>query len=156
MHILIVEDEKKTAKYLKKGLTESGFVADVSTGGEEGLDLAINREYGLIILDVMLPERDGWSVISRLRSMGRQTPVIFLTARDSVQERVKGLELEADDYLVKPFAFSELPARVRTIIRRGSARQPDILQVADMEIDFIKHRVVRGGTRIFPISIPPP
>ena len=145
MKILIVEDEKKTASYLRKGLSENGFVVDVTANGEDGLHLARSTDYELIILDVMLPERDGWSVVSELRRAGRQTPVLFLTARDAVGDRVKGLNLGADDYLVKPFAFSELLARVRSILRRGPARQTETLKVADLEIDFIRHRASRGG-----------
>ena len=111
MKILIVEDEKKTAAYLCKGLGENGFVVDVASEGEEGLHLACTGAYDLLILDVMLPTRDGWSIITELRRVGKQMPVLFLTARDAVPDRVKGLELGADDYLVKPFAFSELLAR---------------------------------------------
>jgi two-component system copper resistance phosphate regulon response regulator CusR len=148
MRILIIEDEPKTAAYLRKGLAESGFVVDVAEQGEEGLFLATTGEYDLIILDVMLPQRDGWSVLSELRRAGRQTPVLFLTARDAVQDRVKGLELGADDYLVKPFAFSELLARVRSVLRRGPARQPEILRLADLEIDLLRHQARRGGKRL--------
>lgn len=115
MHILIIEDEKKTAAYLQKGLTEQGFTVDVSNDGAEGLLLASTVDYDLIILDVMMPLRDGWSVLQELRQSGKLTPVLFLTARDSVDDRVKGLELGADDYLVKPFAFVELLARIRSI-----------------------------------------
>lgn len=148
MRILIVEDEKKTAAYLQKGLSESGFVVDTANRGDDGLHLAINHTYDLIILDVMLPERDGWSVLGAIRKAGKQTPVLFLTARDAVADRVKGLELGADDYLVKPFAFSELLARVRSILRRGPARQPEILQIADLELDLIRHKAVRAGQRL--------
>ena len=148
MHILIVEDDSKTAAYLRKGLSENGFTVDVAEKGEDGLHLARTGYYDLIILDVMLPERDGWSVIAEVRRSGKQTPVLFLTARDSVQDRVKGLELGADDYLVKPFAFSELLARVRSILRRGSARPPEILRVADLEIDLLRHKAMRGGKRL--------
>jgi two-component system, OmpR family, copper resistance phosphate regulon response regulator CusR len=148
MRILIVEDEKKTAAYLKKGLSESGFVVDVVEQGEDGLHLARTGDYDLIILDVMLPQRDGWSVLTEMRRSGKQTPILFATARDSIQDRVKGLELGADDYLVKPFAFSELLARVRSILRRGPARQPEIVHIADLEIDLIRHRALRGGTRL--------
>ena len=145
MRILVVEDEQKTAAYLKKGLSENGFVVDVAGTGEEGLHLAFSVDYDLVILDVMLPEGDGWSVISGMRAKGRQTPVFFLTARDSVPDRVRGLDLGADDYLVKPFAFSELLARVRSILRRGPARQPEILRAADLEIDLVRHKAKRGG-----------
>ena len=148
MRILIVEDEKKTAAYLKKGLSESGFVVDVAEQGEDGLHLARTGDYDLILLDVMLPQQDGWSVLAEMRRNGKQTPVLFVTARDSIQDRVKGLELGADDYLVKPFAFSELLARVRSILRRGPARQPEIVHIADLEIDLIRHRALRGGTRL--------
>lgn len=145
MHVLIIEDEKKTAAYLKKGLSEHGFSVDVCHGGADGLDATRNRPYDLVILDVMLPERDGWSVLSEMRHGGNSTPVLFLTARDSVQDRVKGLELGADDYLVKPFAFSELLARMRTILRRGPSRQQEQLHVADLEIDFLRNRASRAG-----------
>lgn len=148
MRILIVEDEKKTAAYVKKGLSESGFVVDVAEQGEDGLHLARTGDYDLIILDVMLPQRDGWSVLTEIRRSGKQTPILFVTARDSIQDRVKGLELGADDYLVKPFAFSELLARVRSIIRRGPARQPETLRIADLEIDLVRHRALRSGKRL--------
>lgn len=146
--ILVVEDEKKTAAYLRKGLLEQGYVIDLAENGEDGLELARSSDYDLIILDVMLPKRDGWSVISELRRCGKQTPVLFLTARDAIQERVKGLEMGADDYLVKPFAFSELLARVRTILRRGPARQPEKLRIADLEIDPARHKAMRAGKRL--------
>lgn len=148
MRILIVEDERKTADYLKKGLSENGFVADAVHTGDDGLHLALNDYYDLIVLDVMLPGRDGWSVLGTMRRVGRQTPVLFLTARDGVADRVQGLELGADDYLVKPFAFSEFLARVRSILRRGPGRQPEILRVADLELDLVRHKAARGGQRL--------
>jgi two-component system, OmpR family, copper resistance phosphate regulon response regulator CusR len=148
MRVLVVEDEAKTAGYLHKGLTEHGFVVDCASGGDHGLRLALAGEYQLIILDVMLPGRDGWSVLEELRRAGRQVAVLFLTARDAVGERVKGLELGADDYLVKPFAFSELLARVRSILRRSPPRQPEQLQVEDLEIDLTSHRATRGDDRL--------
>ncbi len=148
MKILVVEDEKKAAAYLRKGLAENGFAVDVAPGGEDGLHLALTGEHDLVILDVMLPGRDGWSVLSELRRSGKQTPVLFLTAKDAVQDRVKGLELGADDYLVKPFAFSELLARVRSILRRGPARKPETIRHADLEIDLVRHRALRGGSRL--------
>ncbi len=148
MRILVLEDEPKTASYLRNGLTENGFVVDVSDRGEDGLHAALTGEYQLVILDVMLPERDGWSVLSSLRAAGRSTPVLFLTARDTVQDRVKGLELGADDYLVKPFAFSELLARVRSVLRRGPARQSEVLRYGDLEVDTTRHHAFRDGRRL--------
>jgi two-component system copper resistance phosphate regulon response regulator CusR len=148
MKLLIIEDEAKTAAYLKKGLSEHGFVVDTSENGELGLELAQQTDYGLVILDVMLPGCDGWAVLSRFRSAGNQIPVLMLTARDAIEDRVKGLNLGADDYLVKPFAFSELLARVRTLLRRGPARQPEVLRLADLEIEVAKQRANRGGKRL--------
>ncbi len=148
MRILIVEDEVKTADYLRKGLSESGFVADVARRGEDGLHLAMTEYYDLIVLDVQLPGRDGWSILQSLRRAGRQAPVLFLTASDTVADRVKGLDLGADDYLVKPFAFSELLARVRSILRRGPARQPEVLRVLDLELDLPHHKAARAGQRL--------
>ena len=148
MRLLIVEDEKKTAQYLNKGLSEHGFIVDIAHNGEDGFHLAQTGNYALIILDIMLPDRDGWSIIRELRRSGKITPIIFLTARDSVDDRVKGLELGADDYLVKPFAFSELLARIRTILRRGPDRQPETIRIADMEIDFLRHKATRRGKRL--------
>ena len=147
MRILIVEDEPKTGDYLKKGLGESGFTADLARSGPDGLHLALEHDYDLVILDVMLPGMDGWAVLQRLRER-KQTPVLFLTARDEIADRVRGLELGADDYLIKPFAFAELLARVRTLRRRGPVREPEILQVADLAIDMLRHRVTRAGARI--------
>jgi two-component system copper resistance phosphate regulon response regulator CusR len=148
MRILVVEDEPKTGNYLKQGLTEASFVVDLMRDGEDGLHAATTGEYDLIVLDVMLPGRDGWSVLHALRAAGNNVPVLFLTARDQVDDRVKGLELGADDYLVKPFAFSELLARVRTLLRRGKTKEPEVLRVADMELDLFRRRVVRSGKRI--------
>ncbi len=145
MKVLVVEDESKTATYLKRGLEENGFIVDVAEGGEDGAHFAQTQPYELIILDVMLPGRDGWSVVTDLRRRGVVTPILFLTARDAVRDRVKGLELGADDYLVKPFAFSELLARMRSILRRGPARQSTVLRVADLEIDIARHRAQRAG-----------
>jgi two-component system copper resistance phosphate regulon response regulator CusR len=119
MKILVVEDEPKTGNYLKQGLTEAGFVVDLLRDGNDGLHAATTENYDLLVLDIMLPGRDGWSVLRAIREAGITMPVLFLTARDQVDDRVKGLELGADDYLVKPVAFSELLARVRTLLRRG-------------------------------------
>lgn len=150
MKILIVEDEPKTGEYLRQGLNEAGFVADLAANGSDGLHLALHGEYDLVILDVMLPELDGWQVLALLRRRGLEMPVLFLTARDQVEDRVKGLELGADDYLVKPFSFAELLARVRTILRRGRGGGLDsnVLRVADLELDLLRRRVTRGGKRI--------
>jgi two-component system copper resistance phosphate regulon response regulator CusR len=152
MKILLVEDEKKTSAYLCKGLTEHGFAVDVAEDGDEGLRSALTGEYQLLILDVMLPCRDGWSILRELRRAGRDTPVLFLTARDAVRDRVKGLELGADDYLVKPFAFSELLARVRTILRRHPTEPADMLRVDDLEIDVLRQRATRSGV---PLNLTP-
>ena len=150
MKILIVEDEPKTGEYLRQGLNEAGFVADLAANGSDGLHLALHGEYDLVILDVMLPELDGWQVLASLRRRGLDMPVLFLTARDQVEDRVKGLELGADDYLVKPFSFAELLARVRTILRRGRGGGVDsnTLRTADLELDLLRRRVTRGGRRI--------
>ncbi len=149
MRILIVEDEQKTGDYLKQGLTEAGFVTDLASDGVEGLWLAKEGQYELVILDVMLPGLNGWQVIEGMRQAGVDTPVLFLTARDRVKDRVKGLELGADDYLVKPFAFAELLARVRSLTRRGYASlEPTLLQVADLELDLLRRRATRAGKRI--------
>ncbi len=146
MRILIIEDEAKTAAFLRQGLSETGFTVEVASEGDEGLQLALGTENDLLILDVMLPGRDGWSILEALRAGGKHTPVLMLTARDAIEDKVKGLELGADDYLVKPFAFSELLARVRTILRRGPVRQDTILTVADLQLDLPRRRASRAGT----------
>jgi two-component system copper resistance phosphate regulon response regulator CusR len=148
MRILVVEDERKAAAYLAKGLSENGFAVDVAAAGDDGLKLAKSIDFDLIVLDVMLPKLDGWGVLSALREAGKQTPVLFLTARDAVEDRVKGLDLGADDYLIKPFAFSELLARVRTLLRRNPPRSSDLVQVADLEIDVVRRRATRNGQRL--------
>ncbi|MCX7241615.1 MAG: heavy metal response regulator transcription factor [Burkholderiales bacterium] len=149
MKILIVEDEPKTGDYLKQGLSESGFVTDLATQGVDGLHLALTGDYDLLVLDVMLPGLNGWQILESLRRAGKTMPVLFLTAKDQVEDRVKGLELGADDYLVKPFAFSELLARVRTLLRRGkSGIEATVLRIADLELDLLRRRVVRAGARI--------
>src|SRR5437773_7741110 len=135
MRILLIEDEKKTAAYLAKGLGEAGFQVTTASDGEAGLDLALAKTFDLFIIDVMLPKRDGWSIVAALKRKDVHTPILLLTARDSVRDRVKGLELGADDYLVKPFAFSELLARVRSVLRRSSAGQERAnLHIHDLEV----------------------
>ncbi|AUT61497.1 MULTISPECIES: heavy metal response regulator transcription factor [Paraburkholderia] len=147
MRILVIEDEPKTAAYLKKGLEESGYSVEVANDGSHGLILAQEEDYDVIILDVMLPWMDGWTVVKTLRAT-RTTPVLFLTARDDIDDRVRGLELGADDYLVKPFAFVELLARVRTLARRGPPRESELIRIGDLEMDVNRRRVKRGTTRI--------
>jgi two-component system, OmpR family, copper resistance phosphate regulon response regulator CusR len=147
MRILVVEDEPKTSDYLKRGLTENGFVVDVVADGVDAQFYATTGDYQLVILDVGLPRLDGWKVLTEIRTH-KDTPVLFLTARDRIEDRVKGLELGADDYLVKPFAFSELLARVRSILRRGKTTESDVLRIADLELDLPRHRAFRGGRRI--------
>jgi two-component system, OmpR family, copper resistance phosphate regulon response regulator CusR len=147
--ILIVEDEPKTGDYLQQGLSEAGFTVELAVNGTDGLHLASEGDHDLLILDVMLPGMNGWQLLRSLRDKGRQVPVIFLTARDQVEDRVKGLELGADDYLVKPFSFAELLARVRTILRRGrTGIESSTLQVADLEMDLLRRRVMRAGNRV--------
>ncbi len=149
MKILVVEDEPKTGNYLKQGLAEAGFVVDLVRNGEDGLHDALTVNYDLVILDVMLPGIDGWGVLRGIRAAGKEIPVLFLTARDHVDDRVHGLELGADDYLVKPFAFAELLARVRTLLRRGGkSKESEILRAADLELDLIRRRATRSGKRI--------
>lgn len=149
MKILVVEDETKTGNYLKQGLLEAGFIVDLARDGEDGLHDALTVNYDLVILDVMLPGIDGWAVLRGIRAAGKEIPVIFLTARDQIDDRVHGLELGADDYLVKPFAFAELLARVRTLLRRGSkSKESEVLRAADLELDLIRRRATRSGKRI--------
>ena len=148
MRLLVVEDEPKTGEYVRQGLAEAGFVVDLARSGTDGLHQAASLDYDLIVLDINLPGLDGWSVLQRLRATGRTMPVLFLTARDHVEDRVHGLESGADDYLTKPFAFAELLARVRTLLRRGKVAEPEILRAADLELNLTRRRVTRSGTRI--------
>lgn len=148
VRLLIVEDEPKTAAYLRKGFSESGFVVDTAEHGDDGQHLALTGHYDLVVLDVMVPHRDGWCILEKIRQSGQTTPVLMLTARDSVPDRVKGLELGADDYLIKPFAFSELLARVRCLLRRSPGRQPEQIQVADLTLNLVRMRAERAGRRL--------
>ena len=149
MKILIVEDEIKTGEYLSKGLTEAGFVVDHADNGLTGYHLAMTADYDLVILDIMLPDVNGWDIIRMLRSAGKGMPVLLLTALGTIEHRVKGLELGADDYLVKPFAFAELLARVRTLLRRGNTMITESqLKVADLSVDLVSRKVSRAGNRI--------
>jgi two-component system copper resistance phosphate regulon response regulator CusR len=149
LRILIVEDEAKIANFIQKGLLENGMSVDVAVDGQAGVELARTAAYDLAILDVALPRLDGWSVLQEMQRCGVKTRVLFLTARDSVNDRVKGLELGADDYLVKPFAFSELLARVRTIVRRSAPRMEEVIRIADLEIDPGLQRVTRAGRHLY-------
>ncbi|QID18466.1 heavy metal response regulator transcription factor [Nitrogeniibacter mangrovi] len=149
MKVLIVEDEPKTGDYLRQGLSEAGFVTELARTGTDGLHLALTGDHDLMVFDVMLPGLDGWHLLEAVRHAGKDTPVLFLTARDQVEDRVRGLELGADDYLVKPFAFAELLARVRTLLRRGrSGTEPTTLAAADLELDLLRRRVTRSGKRV--------
>src|SRR5213592_1161426 len=152
MRILLIEDEKKTAAYLAKGLGEAGFQVTTASDGEAGLDLALAKTFDLFIIDIMLPKRDGWSIVATLKRKDVRTPILLLTARDSVRDRVKGLELGADDYLVKPFAFSELLARVRSVLRRATQRQAEHLLIDDLAIDMRRHKATRSRT---PLNLTP-
>jgi two-component system copper resistance phosphate regulon response regulator CusR len=147
MSILVVEDDPKTGDYLKKGLKESGYAVDLARTGTDGLHMALEHPYELVILDVMLPGLDGWEVMRALRAK-RDLPVIFLTARDHVNDRIHGLELGADDYLVKPFSFTELVLRVRTLLRRGVVREADFFEFADLKLDVLRRKVTRQGVDI--------
>jgi two-component system copper resistance phosphate regulon response regulator CusR len=152
MRILVIEDEKKTAAFLAKGLLEAGFGVDLARDGETGLEQARATKFDLLIVDIMLPHKDGWEVVAELRRDGVRTPILFLTARDSVRDRVKGLELGADDYLVKPFAFSELLARVRSVLRRAPQQQAEHLRIDDLDMDMRHHKATRSGV---PLNLTP-
>jgi len=146
MRILLIEDEKKTAAFLAKGLGEAGYTVVTANDGEKGLaEASTSPPYDLLIVDVMLPKKDGWELVAELRRKSISTPVLFLTARDTIRDRVKGLELGADDYLIKPFAFAELVARIRSLLRRSPNRQEEHLRIEDLEIDTLRHRAVRNG-----------
>ena len=152
MRLLLVEDQTMAADYIAKGLRENDFVVDVAHDGVDGLHFLLTNDYDLAILDVMLPGMNGWKILELARQAGKMTPVMFLTARDDVEDRVCGLELGAEDYLIKPFSFSELLARVRVIMRRGAphaaSSEEAVLQISDLQLDFLKHRASRNGKRI--------
>jgi two-component system, OmpR family, copper resistance phosphate regulon response regulator CusR len=143
MKLLVIEDDLKTVRSLKRGLTDEGFIVDIARDGETGLNLALTQEHDLVILDVLLPLLDGWSVLSQIRQRRCATPILMLTARDAVEYRVRGLGMGADDYLVKPFAFAELVARVRTILRRTAIVKSEALSFGDLCVDVRRHKVVR-------------
>jgi two-component system copper resistance phosphate regulon response regulator CusR len=149
MRILLVEDETKTGDYLRQGLTEAGYITDWVTDGLSGQHQAFSEDYDLIILDVMLPQRNGWQLVEDIRQRGKNMPILFLSARDQIEDRVRGLELGADDYLVKPFAFAELLARIKSMLRRGQqTEQHQMIHIADLLLDLRKRRVTRAGQRI--------
>ena len=147
MRILVIEDEPKAGDYLQHGLTESGYVVDLARNGLDGLHLALESSYDAIVLDVMMPHMDGWEVLKRLREQA-DTPVLFLSARGELQDRIKGLDLGADDYLVKPFSFAELLARLRTLMRRGPSRQEESITIGDLQIDVLKRKVTRAEVKL--------
>ena len=147
MKILVIEDDPKTGDYLKKGLRESGYAVDLSRTGTDGLRMALANAYDLVLLDVTLPGIDGWQIMPALREKG-DVRVLFLTARDQLSDRIRGLELGADDYLVKPFSFTELVLRIRTLLRRGAVREADVYEVADLKLDVLRRKVTREGTEI--------
>jgi two-component system, OmpR family, copper resistance phosphate regulon response regulator CusR len=149
MKLLLVDDEPKFVAYVRKGLSENGYAVDAASNGVDGLFLAATTHYDAVLLDVTMPRADGWSVVTKMRDDGMSTPILFVTACDGVSERVKGLDLGADDYLVKPFAFSELLARVRSVLRRrGPSARVEALRIADLNVDLIRQKVTRCGQRI--------
>lgn len=147
MKILVIEDDPKTGDYLKKGLREGGYSVDLARTGTDGLRMALGEAYDLVVLDVSLPGIDGWQIMPALREKG-DVRVLFLTARDQLSDRIRGLELGADDYLVKPFSFTELVLRIRTLLRRGPAREADVYEVAGLHLDVLRRRVTREGAEI--------
>jgi two-component system, OmpR family, copper resistance phosphate regulon response regulator CusR len=147
MTLLVIEDDRKTGDYLKKGLRESGYAVDLARTGPDGLHMALEQSYELVVLDVMLPGLDGWQIMTALCAK-RDLPVIFLTARDHLNDRIRGLELGADDYLVKPFSFTELLLRIRTLLRRGVVREEEFFQIADLQLDVLRRKVTRQGISI--------
>ena len=148
MRILVVEDDRKVASFIHKGLTEDGYAVDVASDGETGLAMGLDRLHDVIVLDVMLPRKPGFQVVRELRQAKVTTPVLLLTARDAVEDKVQGLDAGADDYLTKPFAFAELLARIRALLRRGTAARAPVLQIADLTLDPAVRTVTRGGEAI--------
>lgn len=148
MRVLVVEDEKKVASFIKQGLEEEGYAVDVAPDGEEGLGMALDRVHDLVILDIHLPRMDGLRVLQKLRKDKVRAPVLLLTVRANIEDKVLGLDAGADDYLTKPFAFEELLARVRALLRRRAEAEPPVLQIADLTLDPARHVVTRGGEKI--------
>lgn len=148
MRILVVEDEKKVASFIRRGLEAERYQVDVASDGESGLSRIFDEEYDLVILDVMLPKRDGFAVLEEVRKQQQQVPILMVTARDTVMDKVTGLDRGADDYLTKPFAFEELVARVRALLRRGTPAQSPVLTVGDLRLDPVSREVSRAGRRI--------
>lgn len=148
MRILVVEDQEKVARFIVKGLREERYAVDHAATGAAGLSAARLGDYDVIVLDVMLPELNGFEVAARLRAHHIQTPILMLTVRDDIEDRVRGLDAGADDYLVKPFAFAELLARIRALLRRGDLNAPAVMKVADLTVDPVSHEVYRAGNRI--------
>lgn len=148
MKLLLVEDDPETVRLLKQGLGEQGFIVDNFVNGADGLEAALSRDYDLVILDVMVPELSGWDILAQLREINQNIPVLMLTANGAIHQRVKGLNLGADDYIVKPFIFSELNARIRSLLRRCNEPQPETLRCEDLVLDPDRFEVERGGRRI--------
>src|SRR5713101_6522584 len=148
MRVLIVEDHEQMADLLRRGLVEEGYAVDIASTGEDGAWMAAENDYDAIVLDIVLPDRDGFDTCRQIRDAGRWAPVLMLTARDAVEDRVRGLEAGADDYLVKPFAFAELVARIRSLLRRGKAERETFLKCGDLEVDFLERSVTRAGSTI--------
>ncbi|HXZ36552.1 MAG TPA: response regulator, partial [Thermodesulfobacteriota bacterium] len=148
MRLLVIEDEKKVARFVKKGLEEEGYAVDLAFDGEEGLAMVLDQVHDLIILDIALPKIDGLQVLKKLRERAVRTPVLLLTVRATIEDKVLGLDSGADDYLTKPFVFQELLARIRALLRRKAEAGPPLLRVEDLALDPARHLVTRGGERI--------